>query len=233
MAARDGITGHLDEYHPTFHDAWKGLKPDRRNAWQTNEGSLEQCAYWLDGLVRLGYILHDDHLIRKATDRLNLVVNGVNRGGNSFLYWQKKPPKDFVAWAHSHMGRALVAWYEASGDRRILDALVKVYAQYPVPMGRLRFDAGDTYIVSGLCNLDAMLETYRLSGDRRDSGTCAGGVGRRRKSRSRWASGPADSSSPATPSAPTSRSACPPCSIWRPASRNACRRLAAGFPLDR
>ncbi len=65
------------------------------------------------------------------------------------------------------MGRALVAWYEASGDKRILDALVKVYAQYPAPMGRLRFDAGDTYIVSGLCNLDAMLETYRFSGDRR------------------------------------------------------------------
>ena len=167
LAARDGITGHLDQYHPTFHDAWKGLKPDRRNAWKTNEGSLEQCAYWLDGLVRLGYILHDDYLIRKATDRLNLVVDGVNRGGNSFFYWQKKPPKDFLAWAHSHMGRALVAWYEASGDRRILDALVKVYAQYPIPMGRLRFDAGDTYIVSGLCNLDAMLETYRLSGDRR------------------------------------------------------------------
>ncbi len=166
-AARDGITGHLDEYHPTFHDAWKNLKADRRTAWQTNEGSLEQCAYWLDGLVRLGYILHDDHLIRKATDRLNLVVDGVNRGGNSFLYWQRKPPKDFLGWAHSHMGRALVAWYEASGDHRILDALVKVYAQYPLPMGRLRFDAGDTYIVSGLCNIDAMLETYRFSGDRR------------------------------------------------------------------
>ena len=128
---------------------------------------LEQCAYWLDGLVRLGYILHDEQLIRKAKDRLNLVVDGVNRGGDSLLYWQTKPPKDFVAWAHSHMGRALVAWYEASGDQRILDALVKVYAQYPVPMGRLRFDAGDTYIVSGLCNIDAMLETYRLSGDRR------------------------------------------------------------------
>ncbi len=167
VAAGEGITGHLDEYHPTFHDAWKNLRADRRNAWQTNEGSVEQCAYWLDGLVRLGYVLHDDRLIRKATDRLNLVVEGVHRGGNSFLYWRTKPPKDFLAWAHSHMGRALVAWYEASGDKRILDALVKVYAQYPAPMGRLRFDAGDTYIVSGLCNLDAMLETYRFSGDRR------------------------------------------------------------------
>ncbi len=24
MAARDGITGHLDEYHPTFGEGWKG-----------------------------------------------------------------------------------------------------------------------------------------------------------------------------------------------------------------
>ena len=24
LAARNGITGHLDEYTPTFHDAWKG-----------------------------------------------------------------------------------------------------------------------------------------------------------------------------------------------------------------
>ncbi len=105
LAAGDGITGHLDEYHPTFHDAWKN-KADRRTAWQTNEGSLEQCAYWLDGLLRLGYLLHDEQLIRKATDRLSLVVEGVNRGGNSFLYWQTKPPKGFLAWAHSQMGRA-------------------------------------------------------------------------------------------------------------------------------
>ena len=61
----------------------------------------------------------------------------VHREGNSLLYWRTNPPKDFFAWAHSHMGRALVAWYEASGDRRILDALVKVYAEYPAPMGRL------------------------------------------------------------------------------------------------
>ena len=54
-AARDGITGHLDEYHPTFHVA-ENLKAGRRNAWQTNDGSLEQCALLPYGLVRLGHI---------------------------------------------------------------------------------------------------------------------------------------------------------------------------------
>ncbi|MFZ1934677.1 MAG: sugar-binding domain-containing protein [Thermoguttaceae bacterium] len=37
---------------------------------------LERCSYWLDGALRLGYVLHDDALIKKVTDRLNLERNG-------------------------------------------------------------------------------------------------------------------------------------------------------------
>ncbi len=198
MAARDGITGHLDEYHPTFRDAWTDLNLDARTAtFQKIIGPLEQGAYWLDGLLRLGYLLHDEHLIHKAEAHLKPVVEGVNHGADSFIYywklsegqavlpdnidWQTKQRLPMLpswmklqtmrptwfGWAQSHMGRTLVAWYQATGDNRILDALVRAYAGHPLPMGRLRFDAGDTYIVSGLCNIDAMLETYRLSADRR------------------------------------------------------------------
>jgi hypothetical protein len=170
LAARNGITGHLDEYTPTFHDAWKGppVTSDAFDADATG-GPLEQCSYWLDGALRLGYILHDDALIKKVTDRLNPVVDGVNHGGRSFIYWKKEPPQDFNSWAHSQMGRALVGWYEASGESRIRDALVKVYRRYPTPMGDLEFADGLTNCcpTSGLCNLDAMLEAYSFSGDPR------------------------------------------------------------------
>jgi len=169
LAARNGITGHLDEQHPTFRDAWKGTPIDAPNlpgvfAAEGTGGPLEQCAYWFDGALRLGYLLHDHALAEKITKRLQPVVEGVNRSGNSFIYWKKgKPDHVFNSWAHSHMGRALVAWYAATGDKRILDALVTAYSGYPTPMGHLEF-APD---VSGLCNLDAMLEAYRFSGDRR------------------------------------------------------------------
>jgi len=169
-AARNGITGHLDEYAPTFHDAWKGppVTSDAFDADATG-GPVEQCSYWLDGALRLAYVLHDDALIKKVTDRLNLVVNGVNHGGKSFIYWKKELPEGFNSWACSHMGRALVGWYEASGDRRILDALVKAYRQYPTPLGNLEFADGLTNWcpTSGLCNLDAMLDAYSFSGDPR------------------------------------------------------------------
>jgi hypothetical protein len=59
------------------------------------------------------------------------------------------------------MGRALLGLYDATREQRVLDALIKVYAEYPVPMGTLEL-GGE---VSGLCNLDPMLETYSFSGD--------------------------------------------------------------------
>jgi uncharacterized protein len=162
-AARDGITGHLDEYHAVFADAWNGTPVNAPHAATDGTGwPLEQCSYWLDGLVRLGYVLHDHALIQKAKARLDPIVDGVNRGGTSLIYWMTNAPDGFNSWAHSHMGRALVAYYEATGDQRILDALRKAYCAYPVPMGSLALTDVN---VSGLCNLDALLETYSFTGD--------------------------------------------------------------------
>jgi hypothetical protein len=92
-------------------------------------------------------------------------VDGVNKAdfGTSFIYWKKNfKPEGFNSWAHSQLGRALVALYHGTRERRVLDALVKVYADYPVEMGPTHF-----HDVSGLCNLEAMLETYSFGGDRR------------------------------------------------------------------
>ena len=166
-SAREGITGHLDEWHPTFADGWKGIpiKAPGSNADGTG-WPIEQSAYWLDGALRLGLVLHDEAFLpQKIRARLDPVVDGVNKAdaGTSFIYWRKGyQPKGFDSWAHSQMGRALVALYQGTSDQRVLDALVKVYAAYPENMGGVGF--GD---VTGLCNLDAMLETYSFSGDRR------------------------------------------------------------------
>ncbi len=166
-AAREGITGHLDEWHPVYHDGWKGSRVNAPNAKPDGTGwPLEQCAYWLDGALRLGFVLHDESLIRKIRARLDPVVDGVNHAplGTSFIYWKPDyKPVGFDSWAHSHMGRALVALYDATREQRVLDALVKVYADYPSRMGSMEL-GGD---VSGLCNLDPMLETYSFSGDQR------------------------------------------------------------------
>ncbi|MEK7676977.1 MAG: beta-L-arabinofuranosidase domain-containing protein [Verrucomicrobiota bacterium] len=165
-AARHGITGHLDEWHPTFADGWKGVPIQAPGAKADGTGwPIEQCAYWLDGALRLAFVLHDEALLKKIRARLDPVVDGVNQAdfGATFIHWRKgAKPAGFDSWAHSQMGRALVALYQGTGEKRVLDALVKVYADYPVPMGHINFSD-----VTGLCNLDAMLETYSFSGDPR------------------------------------------------------------------
>lgn len=161
--AANGITGHLDEHSATFNEAWKGYAFSALGAHSDGTGwPLEQCSYWLDGAIRLAYMLQDQALIQKVSARLDRVVNGVLNGGDSFIYWC--PPavlKDpFNSWAHSHMGRALVAYYQGSNQPEVLDALTKVYRKYPVD------DLSSTFHRScGAVNLDAMSDTYRMSGD--------------------------------------------------------------------
>ena len=141
LGARDGITGHLDEYHPTFRDAWKGFRVDAPGVAADGTGwPLEQCSYWLDGLVRLGYALHDEALIRKAKVRSALVVDGVNRGANSLIYWKSDKPAGFNSWAHFHMGRA--PWWRVRGDRRQTDSrrfgqgLCRIPCRWAIPLRR-------------------------------------------------------------------------------------------------
>jgi hypothetical protein len=164
VEARDGITGHLDEYSKVYGEAWKGYAFEARGAAADGTGwPLEQSSYWLDGAVRLAWILGDKPLMEKVRKRLDPVVAGVLAGGPSFIYWrpQSAVENGFNNWAHSHMGRALVAYYQATGDPKVLEALVKVYRDFPLPALPSSFNA-----VSGAVNLDAMLDTFAMSGDR-------------------------------------------------------------------
>ena len=170
VAAREGITGHLDEYHPT------SAMPGRASGINGPAGPdgtgwpLEQCAYWLDGALRLGFVLHDEALIRKIRARLDPIVDGVNKadfGTSLHLLEEGLQARGLQQLGPFADGPRPGGALQGTGDKRVLDALVKVYADYPAKMGEIDFND-----VSGLCNLDAMLETYSYSGDRRILDRC-------------------------------------------------------------
>ncbi|MDP4186220.1 MAG: glycoside hydrolase family 127 protein, partial [Bacteroidota bacterium] len=163
--AAHGITGHLDEYIDVFKHGWKGYGFQARGVNEDGTGwPLEQCSYWLDGAVKLGYILHDTTLIRKTSSRLDLVVNGVLKNGESFIYWKPQSVVNdwFNNWGHGLMGRALVSYYQATHDPKIMQALQKVYQTFPVRVSR---DSTEC-MQRGATNIDAMVETYLMSGDK-------------------------------------------------------------------
>src|SRR5512140_2067932 len=144
LAARDGYTGHMDEYDDEFKRAWA---PDHK---MTGEGLLwckgawpyEGGGYWFDGLARLGFALHDEMLIRQAERRLYAVADHMNTNGLLFLWWlDRNNPDDRKAvtaalegwplWASGLLGRAMTGFYAGSGDKHILDALEKAYSGDP------------------------------------------------------------------------------------------------------
>lgn len=164
ISASKGISGHLDEREIVFEKAWSGESFEARGVGEEGTGwPLEQSAYWLDGLVRLAYILDDSMLIHKAQSRLDPIVEGVLNGGESFIYWRPidQLNNEFDNWAHSHMGRALVGYYSATRDPRVLEALLKAYSHYIYPPSIPSHFHG----VNGMVNLDPIMETYMLSKD--------------------------------------------------------------------
>ena len=167
--ASHGITAHLDEYSASVYEGWTGL--DFYEVMGAGEGGtswpLEIAGHWLEGALGLSSILNDTELFRKVSKRLDLVVDGVLNGGESFIFWE---PKSILIdkggsknnWGHHIMGRTLITYYQATHDERILQALVKTYKHFPVQ--DMFYDS--EIPAYGSLNIEPMIETYLLSGEK-------------------------------------------------------------------
>ena len=168
--AAKGVTGHLDEYEDVFRLAWKGVPIKAPGVGPEGTGwPLEQCSYWLDGAVKLAYILNDSALIQKTSERLDRVVNGVLGGADNFIYWKPDAINtEFNVWAHSLMGRSLVSYYQATHDPKILKALDKVYSGLTLRLPDEHQSESVSQSMEHMrasTNVDAMSETYVMTGD--------------------------------------------------------------------
>ena len=131
LTARDGYTGHMDDVAVAFKQAWAAdykMTGDRL-FWPNGGWPYEGGGYWFDGLVRLGYALHDESLVDQARARLGAVINNISDKGFSFLWWlDRNNPADIKAvegkhhsdsywplWANGLFGRR---WRRTAPPRR-------------------------------------------------------------------------------------------------------------------
>ncbi len=146
LTARDGYTGHMDEVHPEFRRAWAAdhKMTGERLLWQQGGWPYEGGGYWFEGLAKLGFVLHDEALIRQAKARLDVVVGHMNANSILFLWWLNKnsdgdvkaaegigrpgEEAEWPMWANGLLGRALAGYYAGSGDQRVLRALETAYS---------------------------------------------------------------------------------------------------------
>ena len=137
--ARDGYVSHMDDVDIAFQRAWnRDFHPrgcfldwsDRdKGAWCAEGG-----AYWFEGLVRLAWALDDPALKDLAAKRLAPLLECMNPKSIGFVYWMDRTDPaqmaeveaanhGFIIGASGRTTRAVLAYYEATGDERALNAL--------------------------------------------------------------------------------------------------------------
>lgn len=107
-----GLTGNLDDFWPDLvNSSWRGGEGE---AW-------ERGPYYLDGLVPLAYILKDERLIEKSNKWIQNIISSSRDSG-----WYG-PAKNKDRWPLAVANKALMQYYEATGDTSALNVLIKYF----------------------------------------------------------------------------------------------------------
>ena len=111
-AQAEGLTGHIDDFWPDLvNSSWRGGEGE---AW-------ERGPYYLDGLVPLAYILDNQRLKGKVREWIEPIIASSSDSG-----WYG-PAKNKDRWPLAVANKALMQYYEATGDTNAINVLIKYF----------------------------------------------------------------------------------------------------------
>jgi len=105
----DSLSGHLDEFWPDIKDSkWIGGSAD---GW-------ERMPYWLDGVIPLAWLLDDAPLKERITGYVDYIITH-QRDSGGLGPSVKDEPMAADQWSQALALKALVVYYDATGDPRL------------------------------------------------------------------------------------------------------------------
>jgi DUF1680 family protein len=172
----DGFIGHLSEISPFCridNNAWTHPQGEGPNGW-------EEVPYWLKGYYNLGSLLNDRRILNEAEQWLKAVMasqrpNGYfgsaanEAGGRHSSASAHGWPTTMLGkvpdlWPNMVMLYPLRSYYEATGDRKVLDFMLKYFRwqttiplEHFLPFSWQQWRAGD--------NLDLIHWLYNQTGE--------------------------------------------------------------------
>jgi hypothetical protein len=112
----NALSGHLDEFWPDVGQSqWFGGKAE---GW-------ERAPYWLDGVIPLAWGLDDKQLKDKTGRYIDHIVAHQRPDGWYSPYPQEASAKPYDLWAILLANKVLVQYHEATGDARVLGAVLR------------------------------------------------------------------------------------------------------------
>jgi DUF1680 family protein len=160
-----GFTGHLTELSKFCKfegNAWVDPKGEGANGW-------EEVPYWLKGFVDLGYVLQDQRIIGESQRWIAGVIKSQREDGYfgpraNLTTGGPRNTKTIDLWPNMVMMNALRTYYEASGDRRVIDLMTRYFHwQATIPLDQLL--PGSWQRIRGGDNLDSIYWLYDRTGD--------------------------------------------------------------------
>jgi hypothetical protein len=158
----NGMTGKLAEISP-----WCRFEG---NAWAASDGrghsGWEELPYWLKGYGDLGYVLHDERIIKDARRWIDAVLASQEADG-----WfgprglRKSLDGKPDLWPHMVMLNALQSYYEYSGDARVLPFMSR-YFKWQLSVPEADFLAGYWPRMRAGDNLESVYWLYNRTGDK-------------------------------------------------------------------
>ena len=153
------MLGHLPEISPFLK--WEGngwVDPQGRSGW-------EELPYWLKGYGDLGYVLKDEKVIAQARKWIEAILRSQQSDGwfgPAGLRTAFKGKPDM--WPHMPVLNALQSYHEFSGDRRVLDFMLK-YARWQNGLTPDCFGAGYWPRMRFGDNLESVYWLYNRTGE--------------------------------------------------------------------
>ena len=114
-----GITGDLDENWGSV-----GAYADWIGGTDT---SWERPPYWLDGLVPLSYLLHDEKGMEKAEKWVRWSLDSQRENGDFGPTYNRTDFDSTLFWPKFVMLKVMVSYYEVRPQQEILDFMTKYF----------------------------------------------------------------------------------------------------------
>ena len=166
LRGKDGICGHLHELEPEMI-ADPYIKRAYVKAWEKGNqegwGAEISGNYWT-GYIEFAYTLQDPEMIRTATEWVDAVLKRQRPDGYLGTYCEEGANiyDDYNAWGTACGMRGLLAYYEATGRKDVLEAVHRCMLWF---CKNWSGDNKTTY--AGPFIVETMVQTYFLTGDNR------------------------------------------------------------------
>ena len=163
---KDGISGHLYELEPgMIADPYinKTYVPAWGDGDQSGWGGEISGNYWT-GYIQFAYTLNDPEMIAIATDWVDTMLKKQKPDGYLGTYYEEdaKIHEDYNGWGTACAMRGLIAFYEATGRRDVLDAVHRCMLWFCD-----NWDGDNKTCYGGPFLIEPMVFTYYHTGDDR------------------------------------------------------------------